>query len=91
MRALGDGEYSSLVIKKFDKDLHIKLRTASVKYGTSVKAIVTAAGYAWLKETNRKERETKKSNKIREARKKATNMNPGSNPGSPPKIDGAVA
>ena len=91
MRALGTGETSSLVIKNFDKALHIKLRTASVKHSTSVKAIVTKACYDWLKETNREAREAKKAQKTREALKKATNMNPGSNPGSPPKIDGAVA
>lgn len=91
MRALGTGETSSLVIKNFDKALHIKLRTASVKHSTSVKAIVTKACYDWLKETNRKEREAKKALKIREAQKKDTNMNVGSNPTSPPNIDGAVA
>ncbi len=91
MRALGTGETSSLVIKNFDKALHIKLRTASVKYSTSVKAIVIEAGYAWLKERNRKDREAKKTQKTREALKKDTNRNVGSNPTSPPKIDGAVA
>ena len=91
MRELGDGEYSSLVIKNFDKALHIRLRTASVKYGTSVKALVIEGMTAWLRAINKKDREAKKTLKIREAQKKATNMNAGSNPASPPKIDGAVA
>jgi len=90
MRALGTGETSSLVIKNFDKALHIKLRTASVKHSTSVKAIVTEACYAWLKETNRKAREAKKAQKTSEALRKATNEILGSNP-SGPIIDGAVA
>lgn len=90
MRALGTGETSSLVIKNFDKALHIKLREASVKHSTSVKAIVTEAGYAWLKAVNKKAREARKEKKLREAQKKATNENVGSNPASPT-IDGAVA
>lgn len=81
MRKLGDGEYSSLVVKKFDKALHIRLRTASVKHSTSVKAIVTDACNLWLREKNKK---------VREARKKHTNKNVGSSP-TDPIIDGVVA
>ena len=82
MRKLGDGATSSLVIKNFDKALHVRLRTASVKQSMSVKAIVTEACNLWLKEKNKK---------IREARKRDTNRDVGSNPASPPKTDGAVA
>jgi len=82
MRKLGDGATSSLVIKNFEKALHVRLRTASVKHSMSVKAIVTDACNLWLKEKNKK---------IREARKRDTNRDVGSNPTSPPKTDGAVA
>ena len=81
MRKLGDGATSSLVIKNFDKALHVRLRTASVKHSMSVKAIVTEACNLWLKEKNRR---------IREAKKKATNRDVGSSP-TDPTIDGVVA
>ncbi len=87
MRKLGDCTTSSLVFKNFDKALHVRLRTASVKHSMSVKAIVTEACNLWLKEKYKKIREAK----TREAQKRDTNRDVGSNPASPPKTDGAVA
>ena len=58
MRALGtDPIFSNLIVKKFDRRLHVRLRAASVKYGKSIRKITVEAVALWLREEKRKEKE----------------------------------
>lgn len=63
MRALGtDPIFSNLIVKKFDRRLHVRLRAASVKYGKSIKKISIEAITLWLREEKRKEKEKRETN-----------------------------
>ncbi len=58
MRALGtDPIFSNLIVKKFDRRLHVRLRAASVKYGKSIRKITVEAIALWIREEKRKEKE----------------------------------
>ena len=58
MRALGtDPIFSNLIVKKFDRKLHVRLRAASVKYGKSIRKITVEAIALWIREEKRKEKE----------------------------------
>jgi hypothetical protein len=62
MRQLGtDPIFSNLIVKKFDRKLHVRLRAASVKYGKSIRNITGEAVALWLKEEKRKEKEKRES------------------------------
>jgi hypothetical protein len=62
MRALGtDPIFSNLIVKKFDRKLHVRLRAASVKYGKSIRNITGEAVSLWLKEEKRKEKERREA------------------------------
>lgn len=63
MRALGtDPIFSNLIVKKFDRKLHVRLRAASVKYGKSIRKITVEAVALWLREEKRKEKEKRQKN-----------------------------
>ncbi len=65
MRALGtDPEHTNLIVKKFDRRLHVRLRAASVKYGKSIRKITGEAVALWIKEENRKDKEKRSRIKI---------------------------
>ena len=58
MRALGtDPIFSNLIVKKFDRKLHVRLRAASVKYGKSIRKITVEAIALWIREEKRKEKQ----------------------------------
>lgn len=55
MKALGTGETTSLVVARFPRDVHERLRRASVEHGKSIKTIVIEAIELWIEAPDEEE------------------------------------